>query len=96
MFYFISVLRKLPWAKPKVHDFSHPAYQQSYVFEPATESAGPSQFYMTGWKAGVQCGDQILLRHDNQSRLYIVDQIQPYCNQTGLWIALLSPLQSAS
>lgn len=91
MFYFISSLaQKRSPRKPQIHDFDQ-ACAQSYVFEPASESTQNPKFYMTGWKKGIQRYDQIVLRQNDQTCFYTVEEIEYYSELPHLWIALLTP-----
>lgn len=69
----------------KTHDYTQLEKGCDYIFEPVD---GGSRGYMTGQRAGIKCGDIIVLDESQQCR-YRVKEIDYYSNPPDVWIALL-------
>jgi hypothetical protein len=72
--------------QPKVHDYSKLVMGSDYVFESLNTG---TQGCITGFGKGVKSGDFMILKQNNQSCRYQVEEINYYSDPSDMWIALL-------
>ncbi|MBD2662885.1 hypothetical protein B6N60_00399 [Richelia sinica FACHB-800] len=73
----------------KVHDYSHLIWGIDYVFDWLQQE---QKACMTAWGKDIKAGDQIILKKDNQSHRYQIEEIDYYSDPADMWIALLKQI----
>ncbi|MBC1238289.1 MULTISPECIES: hypothetical protein [Nostoc] len=70
----------------KIHDYSQQVSGSDYIFERLNEG---TIGYMTGVGNGIKASDRIILRQDNKSYQYQIEEIDYYSYPSDMWMALL-------
>lgn len=77
--------------RQKTHHYERYENGVDYVFEAI--DPGGAKGYMTGQGRGIQSGDILTLRQNNQLISYQVETIDYYASPDDMWVALLVKIQ---
>jgi hypothetical protein len=72
--------------KPRTYNYTKLTRGQDYFFESIEEG---TKGYLTKQGQKVQPGDYIILREENNTFRYKIEEIDYYSNPSDMWIALL-------
>jgi hypothetical protein len=73
----------------RIHDYTQRIQGKEYVLDAVADN-DCEKLYMTSQSKGIKPKDYILLSRGGSAVRYVIEQIDYYCDRSGMWIALLA------